>query len=147
MRRALLIAFLTACTQPAPAGATAATAPPPGPAPAAESAPGAAPAAQPEPGAAAAVKPAPGAAPAVKPAPGAAPAPKPAALAAPTASARAACVDAQLAARHLNQYGDPPGTVYAGGTPLFDERTSVARDRIQYVLDRHPGIGQACAAR
>ena len=137
MRRALLIAFLTACTQPAPAGATAATAPPPGPAPAAESAPGAAPAAQPEPGAAAAVK----------PAPGAAPAPKPAALAAPTASARAACVDAQLAARHLNQYGDPPGTVYAGGTPLFDERTSVARDRIQYVLDRHPGMGQACAAR
>ena len=127
MRRALLIAFLTACTQPAPAGATAATAPPPGPAPAAESAPGAAAA--------------------VKPAPGAAPAPKPAALAAPTASARAACVDAQLAARHLNQYGDPPGTVYAGGTPLFDERTSVARDRIQYVLDRHPGIGQACAAR
>ncbi|MDP3963860.1 MAG: hypothetical protein Q8Q39_05185 [bacterium] len=28
-----------------------------------------------------------------------------------------------LAAENLNEYGDPQGTFYAGGTPLFDEKT------------------------
>ena len=39
-------------------------------------------------------------------------------------SARAqACLEAQLARQGLNAYGDPPDTVYAGGTPLFNTGT------------------------
>lgn len=29
--------------------------------------------------------------------------------------------------RGRNEYGDPNGTVYVGGTPLFDERTGASR--------------------
>ena len=56
----------------------------------------------------------------------------------------AACVDAQLSLKGLNSYGDPPDTSYAGGTPLFDEKTGKLRDRIEYVLSRKPEIGAAC---
>lgn len=38
----------------------------------------------------------------------------------------------------LNQYGDPVGTVYAGGTPLIDEKTGRVLDRMDYILDKHP---------
>jgi hypothetical protein len=55
-----------------------------------------------------------------------------------------ACVDAQLSHKGLNSYGDPPETSYAGGTPLFDEKTGKSRDRIEYVLSRKPEIGAAC---
>lgn len=37
----------------------------------------------------------------------------------------------------LNQYGDPTGTVYAGGTPLVDEKTGRNLDRIDYILSKH----------
>ena len=90
MRRAVLLAFLTACRQPSPAASPGST-----------------------------------------PAPG----------------SRAACVDAQLGARHLNAYGDPPDTVYAGGSPLFDEKTSATRDRLAFVLAKHPEIEQACPVK
>jgi hypothetical protein len=63
----------------------------------------------------------------------------------PAASARASCVDRELGARGLNPYGDPAGTMYAGGTPLFDERTGVTVDRVQYVLAHRPEIASACA--
>jgi hypothetical protein len=39
-----------------------------------------------------------------------------------------------------NPYGDPQGTVYAGGTPLFDERTGRTRDRYEYILEKHPEL-------
>lgn len=39
-----------------------------------------------------------------------------------------------------NQYGDPQGTHYAGGNPLFDERRPVLRDRYEYILSRHPEL-------
>ncbi len=65
----------------------------------------------------------------------------------PSVSARAACVDAKLTALHLNLYGDPLDTVYAGGTPLFDETTSVTRDRIGAILVKHPDLERACPAR
>ena len=58
----------------------------------------------------------------------------------------AACVDQALAARGLNQFGDPPDTMYAGGTPLFDERTGKATDRIEYVLSHQPAVAAACGA-
>ncbi len=59
-------------------------------------------------------------------------------------SALSTCVDGQLAARGLNSYGDPQDTNYSGGTPLFDEKTGKSRDRVEYVLSRHPEIAQAC---
>lgn len=49
-------------------------------------------------------------------------------------------IDEILAARGLNQYGDPVDTMYAGGTPLFDERTGESIDRHEYVLRQHPDI-------
>lgn len=38
----------------------------------------------------------------------------------------------------LNAYGDPQGTVYLGGTPLFDERTGQAIDLYVYIYGAHP---------
>jgi hypothetical protein len=60
-----------------------------------------------------------------------------------------ACVDAQLSARGLNAFGDPADTIYAGGTPLFDETATGdagrARARLPWVLERHPEIASKCA--
>ena len=39
-----------------------------------------------------------------------------------------------------NEYGDSPGTVYAGGTPLFNEMTGRTLDRYDYILKRHPEL-------
>jgi len=55
------------------------------------------------------------------------------------------CLDQQLASRGLNEFGDPPGTNYPGGTPLFDERTGKRTDRAGYILSRHPDIARACS--
>lgn len=60
------------------------------------------------------------------------------------AVSRETCVDAWLKARGLNEFGDPPGTMYMGGTPLFDEATGERRDRIEYVIEKHPEVAQAC---
>jgi len=30
--------------------------------------------------------------------------------------------------------------MYAGGTPLFDERTGRVRDKYEYILERHPEL-------
>jgi len=49
-----------------------------------------------------------------------------------------ACVDRELAARGLNAYGDPKGTVYNSGTPV-DEY-----GRILYVASRNPAIRHVC---
>jgi len=68
---------------------------------------------------------------------------------APTPQAQAppqSCLDRQLAAKGLNPFGDPEGTMYAGGTPLFDEKTGRMTPRDPYVLARHPDIARACAA-
>ena len=58
--------------------------------------------------------------------------------------AAASCIDAWLAERHLNEYGDPVGTMYSGGTPLFDERTGTRRSRLQVLLARQPDLARAC---
>ena len=42
-----------------------------------------------------------------------------------------------------NPYGDPKGTSYAGGTPLFDERTGARKDRYEYILEKHPELRKA----
>ena len=39
-----------------------------------------------------------------------------------------------------NSYGDPRDTVYAGGNPLFDERSARMKDRYEYILYKHPEL-------
>ena len=65
------------------------------------------------------------------------------AAAAPDAQA-VSCIERWLTERELNQYGDPVGTMYAGGTPLFDERTGQSIDRIDHLVRKHPQLQQAC---
>ena len=38
----------------------------------------------------------------------------------------------------LNLFSDPVDTMYAGGTPLFNEVTGRLKDRYQYIVERHP---------
>ncbi len=52
-------------------------------------------------------------------------------------------IEAWIKATGRNQFGDPPDTMYAGGTPLFDERTGKFRDRFEYILERHPDLAKA----
>ncbi len=75
--------------------------------------------------------------------------PQPAMPAAPPTVARTeSTVDEQLRRRidewvrsnGLNPYGDPQGTMYSGGTPLFDESTGLTKDRYQYILEQHPEL-------
>jgi len=47
-------------------------------------------------------------------------------------------IDRWLRERGLNPFGDPPGTDYAGGTPLYDERTGRTEDREEHVRRKHP---------
>ena len=46
------------------------------------------------------------------------------------------CLDRWLAGKNLDPYGNPTGTAYAGGTPLFDETTGRA-----HTLTRVVGAG------
>ena len=68
-----------------------------------------------------------------------------------TASAKAArareeqCVDRWLAERKLDPYGSPEGTMYAGGTPLFNEVTGRQIDRLDYIYRKHAEAKAACA--
>lgn len=57
-------------------------------------------------------------------------------------SATRARIDRWIQEKGMNPYGDPKDTVYAGGTPLFDERTGKTRDRYEYILERHPELGK-----
>jgi hypothetical protein len=56
-----------------------------------------------------------------------------------------ACVDRWLTARRLDRYGNPEGTMYAGGTPLFNEATGERIDRLAFVYQRQPEARAACA--
>lgn len=51
-------------------------------------------------------------------------------------------IDRWIEENKLNPFGDSSGTMYAGGTPLFDERTGRSRDRYEYILERHPELKQ-----
>ena len=72
------------------------------------------------------------------------PSSSPQANASDASSQSASCVDLWLAQRDLNQFGDPVGAVYAGGTPLFDEKTGRSTDRMEHLLRKHPQLQQAC---
>ncbi len=55
-------------------------------------------------------------------------------------AATRARIDAWIRANDRNPYGDPKDTMYAGGTPLFDERTGRRKDRYEYILQKHPEL-------
>jgi hypothetical protein len=46
-------------------------------------------------------------------------------------------IDEMIKKKGLNEFGDPKDTMYAGGTPLFDERTGSVKDRYEYVAGKH----------
>ena len=46
-------------------------------------------------------------------------------------------LDDMIKKKGLNEFGDPKGTVYMGGTPLFDEMTGTRRDRYEYIAGKH----------
>ena len=49
-------------------------------------------------------------------------------------------VDRWIKDKNRNEFGDPPDTMYIGGTPLFDERTGKSKDKYEYVLEKHPEL-------
>lgn len=49
-------------------------------------------------------------------------------------------IDAWIRANGYNEYGDPQGTMYIGGTPLFNEQTGETIDRYDYILHQHPEL-------
>ncbi len=49
-------------------------------------------------------------------------------------------IDRWIAESGRNEFGDPAGTAYAGGTPLFNEFTGRQLDRYEYILKRHPEL-------
>ena len=49
-------------------------------------------------------------------------------------------IDRWIKENNRNPYGDSPDTMYAGGTPLFDERSGKSRDKYEYILEKHPEL-------
>lgn len=47
-------------------------------------------------------------------------------------------LDEMIKKKGLNEFGDPKDTMYAGGTPLFNEMTGKRRDRYDYIVSKHP---------
>jgi hypothetical protein len=45
-------------------------------------------------------------------------------------------IDAWLEQQQLNEYGDPADTMYAGGSPLFDEKTGKFTERYAHIVDK-----------
>ncbi|HXX29379.1 MAG TPA: hypothetical protein VEJ89_01535 [Myxococcaceae bacterium] len=64
----------------------------------------------------------------------------------PWSAEEEACVDRWLAARRLDAFGSPQGTLYAGGTPLFDEATGERTSRQAYLAAHRPEALEACLA-
>lgn len=55
------------------------------------------------------------------------------------------CVERWLKGHVLDAYGNPEGTMYAGGTPTFDESTGRSVDRWALVAKNRPEALQSCA--
>lgn len=49
-------------------------------------------------------------------------------------------IERYLEDNELNRFGDPEGTMYPGGSPLFCEVTGQVIDRYEYILRNHPGV-------
>jgi hypothetical protein len=59
-------------------------------------------------------------------------------------AAQQACVDTFLAGHGLDAFGSPQGTMYPGGTPLFDETTGRSVTRQDYLAQHHPDVLRSC---
>jgi hypothetical protein len=46
-------------------------------------------------------------------------------------------IDAWIKRNNLDTVGNPIGTMYTGGTPLFDENTGMSTDRYVYIINNH----------
>lgn len=57
------------------------------------------------------------------------------------------CVDRWLQENKMDMFGHPEGTMYAGGSPLFNEATGESRDRLEYVFSRNPRAREVCAPK
>lgn len=55
------------------------------------------------------------------------------------------CVEKWLKGHGLDDYGNPEGTMYAGGTPTFDEATGRSVDRWTLVAKNRPEALHSCA--
>jgi hypothetical protein len=49
-------------------------------------------------------------------------------------------IDRWLEQNGLNEFGDPPGVAYLGGTPLYDVSTGMQISRLAYILSKHPEL-------
>lgn len=47
-------------------------------------------------------------------------------------------IDTWVLSNDLDEVGNPRGTMYTGGTPLFDERSGRRVDRYEYIVRAHP---------
>lgn len=47
-------------------------------------------------------------------------------------------IDAWLSANNFNECGDPPGTVYTGGSCLFNETTGQLSDKYDFLVKKYP---------
>jgi hypothetical protein len=45
-----------------------------------------------------------------------------------------------LARNNLNEFGDSIGTLYTGGTPLFNEITGESKDRFTHLFEKFPEL-------
>lgn len=80
--------------------------------------------------------------PAARPAAPAASSPAPQALR--ITAEQTACVEKWLAGHGLDDVGNAKGTMYAGGTPTFDEKTGATVDRWTLVAKNRPEALQFC---
>ena len=49
-------------------------------------------------------------------------------------------IDEWLSKNKLNEFGDSLGTMYTGGTPLFDEITGESINRFKYLFEKFPEL-------
>lgn len=49
-------------------------------------------------------------------------------------------IDEWIRTNQRNEFGDPRGTMYAGGSPLFDETTGALLGKYEYILRNHPEL-------
>lgn len=68
----------------------------------------------------------------------------PAAMSEAERQAKESCVDQWLKEKKLDPYGSPEGTMYMGGSPLFNEATGESTDRLVFVFQKQPEAKKAC---
>jgi hypothetical protein len=60
--------------------------------------------------------------------------------------AQETCLDKWLQDKKMDRYGHAEGTMYAGGSPLFNEMTGESKDRLDYVYQRQPEAKKLCTS-